>query len=210
MPVVKKLKFDIDGDGIQTTIKVSINAEGKFYADVPLHVKMITQDAVSGCTSMKEAVDKVHHLIFEYQNAVETTSRVILIDFKRQRTPFLNEGISMSFNYIVANKVQLGKKITYKVLCKESDGKYRQPGNDVPTTSHWNGEGVIAGKSLELEYTEERMQTIEYIHENLEVLCQKLYLICNSENTFVEFINSTVKMLESGFSSISSANDNNG
>lgn len=197
MPVVKKLKFDINGDGEETIIKISINSKGKFSADVPLYVKSATYKVVSEIGTMDEAIALVNKIITEYQSFSRTEKWVILIEFRRERTPFINQGISMSLNYAIANKKQFGKQIDYALITKDMSGKYRESGSSIPTYRHSHTEGVVGGETLELEYTEEKIKVIEDLSMRLELLCDKLSELCNSESQFMMLVANTMKMLGS-------------
>ncbi len=199
MPVVKKLKFDIDGDGVETIIKISINSKGKFSADVPLYVKSATYKVVCDIETMDEAIELVNKIISEYQSLSRTEKWVILIEFRREKTPFLNQGISMSLNYAIANKKQFGKHVEYCLIDKDMNGEYREVGNNLSTSKFSSiiNEGVIGGESLELEYTEEKIKVIEDLSMRLELLCDKLSELCNSESQFMMLVFNTMKMLGS-------------
>ena len=197
MPVVKKLKFDINGDGEENIIKISINSKGKFSADVPLYVKSATYKVVSEIGTMDEAIALVNKIITEYQSFSRTEKWVILIEFRRERTPFINQGISMSLNYAIANKKQFGKQIDYALITKDMSGKYRESGSSIPTYRHSHTEGVVGGETLELEYTEEKIKVIEDLSMRLELLCDKLSELCNSESQFMMLVANTMKMLGS-------------
>jgi len=194
MPIIKKLKYDLDGDGIETVIKISIDSKGNFSADVPLHVKSCTRKCVVGLTSMGAAINLVDDIVREYQQAKRTEKWVILIEFKKHKQPFLNEGIGMKLNYLIANKHQFGKQIDYKVVDKDMNGNYREIGNHVSESSFAN-EGVVAGKSLEIDFTEEKLQTIKDLQSKLEFLCEKLSEICNSEEQFMSLVGNNIKLL---------------
>ena len=198
MPIVKKLKFDIDGDGKETIIKVSINSSGKFSADVPLELKGATHKTVSEIETMNGAIERVWEIVREYQALSRTEKWVILIEFRRDNTPFLNEGISMSLNYAIANKKQFGKQVEYCLVRKDMSGEFVEVGNYLPTHKFSQTVGVIGGETLELEYTEEKLKTIEDLSGKLNLLCQKLSELCNSENQFMMLVSNTMKMLGGG------------
>lgn len=195
MPVVKKLKFDIDGDGTITEIKISINSVGEFSADVPMYVKSATHSVVVGLPTMHEAISLVNDIIAEYQKCKEIEKWVILIEFKRDNTPFINQGVSMRFNYLVALKTVFGKSVTYYLISKDMDGKWQVLGNRIETSRYSSfDKGVIAGESLELDFTEEKYASIKDLHDKLELLCDKLSEICNSETKLMELFDNSNKL----------------
>ena len=195
MPVVKKLKFDIDGDGTITEIKISINRVGEFSADIPMYVKSATHSVVSGLPTMHEAINLVNDIIAEYQKCKEIEKWVILIEFKRDNTPFLNEGIAMRFNYLVALKTVFGKRVNYHLINKDMNGEWSVPGNHIETYRYSSSDkGVIAGDSLELDLTEEKYASIKDLHDKLELLCDKLSEICNSETKLMELFDNSNKL----------------
>lgn len=197
MPVVKKLKFDLDGDGIETIIKVSIDSKGVFSADVPLKVKSCVGKTATGLGSMFEAINLVNEMVRTYQDTKRTEKWVILIDFKRDRQPFLNKGVCMRLNYLIANKKQFGEQVNYVLIDKGMDGEYREVGNYISTTDFAN-RGVVAGQSLEIDYTEEKIKAIAELHAKLETLCSKLSDICNNETQLMQLLSSSLNLLGSG------------
>lgn len=197
MPVVKRLKYDLDGDGIETVIKVSINSNGQFSADVPLHLKSCTHKVVCGLSTMHEAINLVDEIVTEYKQLKKTEKWVILIEFKRDRQPHLNNGVGMKLNYLIANKKQFGKQVSYALIDKGMNGKYREIGNSI-STSRFANEGVVAGESLEIDFSEEKIKMIEDLHAKLELLCSKLSEICNNENQLMQLVGNTINLLGSG------------
>jgi hypothetical protein len=197
MPIVKKLKYDLDGDGIQTEIKVSINSKGEFSADVPLYLKSCTHKVVSGLSTMYEAINLVDEIVKEYQQLKRTEKWVIIIEFKRDKQHFLNKGIGMKLNYLIANKKQFGRQVSYMLIDKDMNGNYREIGNSI-SSSRFANEGVVAGESLEIDYSEEKIKTIEDLHSKLEILCSKLSEICNNESQLMQLVGNTFNLLGSG------------
>lgn len=145
--------------------------------------------------TMNGAIERVYEIVREYQSLSRTEKWVILIEFRRENTPFLNEGVSMSLNYALANKKQFGEQIEYCLVRKDMSGKYVEIGNYLPTHKFSHTEGVIGGESLELDYTEEKIKTLEDLSEKLNLLCQKLSELCNSENQFMMLVSNMTKML---------------
>lgn len=197
MPIVKKLKYDLDGDGVQTEIKVSINSKGEFSADVPMSLKSCTHKVVVGLATMHEAINLVNEIVEEYQQLKRTEKWVIIIEFKKDDQHFLNKGIGMKLNYLIANKKQFGKQVSYMLIDKVMDGEYREIGNYI-SSSRFANEGVVAGESLEIDYTEEKLKTIEDLHSKLELLCSKLSEICNNESQLMQLVGNTFNLLGSG------------
>lgn len=199
MPIVKKIKYDLEGNGVETVIKVSINSKGEFSADVPLHITSCTQKCVVRLPTMHEAINLVNEIVSEYQKAKLTEKWVILIEFKRNKTPFLNKGVGMKLNYLIANKRQFGKQVSYNLIEKDMDGNYRELANTIPSSlSVVGNEGVVAGESLEIDYSEEKIKAIEDLHSKLEVLCSKLFEICNNESQLMQLVGTTFNLLGSG------------
>jgi hypothetical protein len=200
MPIVKKIKVKIEDSGDESIIKISIDAKGEFSADLPLFVRAATGKTISQCKNMIEAIDLVYVIVAEYRQLRTTEKRVILIRFKRTEAPFLNSGVSLAFNYAIANKIQFGNQISYKLMRKRIGGKLEEIGNELPYADYHytqNG-GVIGGKSVELEYSDETLQAIESINSKLEMLSSKLYELCNSEKLFMQLVEGTLKALSSG------------
>lgn len=196
MPIVKKLKYDIDGNGLITEIRVSINSKGEFSADVPLYVKSCTHKTVTGLSTMYETINLVDEIVKEYQQLKRTEKWIILIEFKRTRQQFINKGIGMKLNYLIANKKQFGEQVSYMLIDKDINGNYTEVGNTI-SSSRFANEGVVAGESLEIDYSEEIIKTIEDLQEKLEILCDKLSEICNNENQFMQLVGETFNLLGS-------------
>ncbi len=195
MPIVKKLKFDLDGNGEETIVNIKLNSEGEFHADLPLHLKSAVGNVVSGCSTMHEAINLVNKFVTEYQDLKRTEKWVILIEFKRNHPPFINKGLSMSLNYAVAAKKQFGKKVEYVLVDKGMDDEFREIGNTFKTHRFSDDEGVIGGESLEIDFTAEKLNTIIDLHTKLEFLCEKLSEVCNSEERLMELMSGTLKLL---------------
>lgn len=194
MPVVKKLKFDLNGDGEQTEIKISINSKGEFSADIPMYVKASTHKTVTGLATMYEAINLVNEIVREYQQLKRTEKMIIIIEFKKDRQPFINSGVGMKLNYIIANKKEFGKQVNYKWIERDNNGNFREVGNYISTTRFAN-DGVVAGESLEIDYTEEIYKTIQDLHFKLENLCTKLSEICNNENQLMQLVGNNLNLL---------------
>jgi len=195
MPVVKKLKFDIHGNGDETIIKISIDSKGLFGADIPNYVKVATNITCSREETMFAAINTVNTAIWEYCKLQETKSVVILIEFERQSPPFLNSGLGLTFNYGIAEKIVFGKKINYKYAERTKDGTLRYPGNNFTTHRMHFEKGVCGGASTEIPYTEDNYTTILQIYDNLEQLCTKLSEICNSEINLLQLVETKIKSL---------------
>jgi hypothetical protein len=194
MPIVKKLKYDLEGTGVETEIKISINSKGEFSADVPMYVRAVTHKTVTGLATLNEAINLVKEIVREFQEAYRTEKMIIIIEFKKDKQPFINSGVCMKLNYIIANKKEFGKSVNYKFIEKDKQGNFREVGNYIPTSRFANN-GVVAGESLEIDYTEEVYKTIEDLHFKLENLCSKLSEICNNENQLMQLVGNNLNLL---------------
>lgn len=193
MPIVKRLKFDLDGTGEITLVPIKVNTAGVFSADLPMLVKSATHRVVSDVATLAEALEQVNSIITAYQALQRTEQQVILIHFRREPVPFLNEGIGLSLNYVVANKHVFGKQISYRIMRLLPDGTWEEMVNSVPT-HRWKGpvnEGVVGGESLELGFTPERYQTLTDLNERLNALAGKLEQFCSTETGFLQLVTST-------------------
>lgn len=191
MPVVKKLKFDLNGTGEETIIKVSVNSKGMFSADIPLYVRTVTHIVCSDEPTLQSALDKVTKAVFEYINAIQLEERVILIQVSRQRQEFLNNGIGMQLSYVVCDKIINGKNITYHVV----DSDNRRLGNRITTSrSNWD-KGVVGGESTEIPFTKEAFERIKDIHKKLENLTEQLQNICNDSSVLTLFLQNNSTLL---------------
>lgn len=197
MPIVKRLKYDLDGTGEITVIPIKVNTAGLFSADLPMPVKSATLQVVSNVSTLADALKQVENIITAYQQLQRTEKQIILINFSREPVPFLNSGIGLSLNYVVANKHVFGRQIYYRIMQHLPDGTWQEQVNTVPT-HRWNraiNEGVIGGESLEIEFTPERYQTLADLHERLEQLSQKLETFCSTEALFLQLVASTSFLL---------------
>lgn len=195
MSIVKKLKFDIHGNGNETIIKISINSHGLFFADIPNYIKLATNITCSRETNLLDAINVVNNAVYEYKKLLEVKSMVILIEFNKENPPFLNSGLGMTFNYGVAEKIVFGKYVRYKYCSIDNNGEFHFPGNNFPTHKCFFEKGICGGISTEIEYTKDNYNTIIDIHNNLEQLCVKLNDICNSETNLLQLVESKIKSL---------------
>lgn len=194
--VVKKLKYDFHGNNEETVVKVFMDSKGMFSADIPMYVRHVCSDTVTNCTSLMEAIDKCDSMHYFYKTSIEETKRVILIEFKLRPMPFCNEGISLQLNFVICDKVTFGNSLTYYILKKEN-GEYIRIGNMISNykdSNIYSNQGVT-GESLELEYTEEKIKTIEALNEKLHFLADRLKDICNSEKQFMKLVSGTFNLL---------------
>ncbi len=196
MPTVKKLTFDLEGNGEMTVVKISVNSKGEFSADLPLFLKSANQDTVSRCESLDQAEKKVYRLVHEYRKFKETIKRVILIEFQQNSIPHINSGIGMSFCYCVADKVTFGKRVEYRLVSKSMNGEYQSEyGQELPTMrQNYLDNGVVAGESIELDFTESNIRAITDLHDKLDTLCQKLKDLCSTDMMILTFIGLALPM----------------
>ena len=192
MPVVKRLKIDFDGNGEETVVTIKVNTAGEFSADIPMHVKAATHMVVSTASTLFGAIEEIQAITKAYKDLQRTQKQVILINFRREPVPFLNSGIGLSLNYAVANKMVFGKNIQYRWMESRKAGEWYEPGNNLPYSTSpfkdYHNEGVIGGKSLEIDFTPERYQTLVDLHQKLEVLAGKLAEFCGTEDLFLQLV----------------------
>lgn len=196
MPTLKKLKYDF-GDGSETVVTIKMNSKGEISADIPMHVH-----AVTGVFARGKTLDEVEKLCLkawcDFVNATKTTERVILIDLKWSNPPFMNEGMGMHLNFLVAEKEMYGQKTKYRLVQKEMFGQgWRVMSNEVPT-HHWtsiHNQGVTAEKSLEIPFTEEAYAKIADIEKRLRELYEMLEKICGSREGIMALVEGKLNLL---------------
>lgn len=194
--VVKKLKFDIKGNGEETVIKISMDSKGIFSADIPMYIRPVVGFVCSDCKTLSEAVEIVNKAVSEYRKHKEKTERVILIESRLLNQEFLNDGIGVQMNYLICDKVTFGKQVRYWYVKEDpfNENKLRQTGNSITTFRSIFDKGVVGGESTEIPYTEDNYNSIKAIHEGMKVLHDKLNLICNSKENILKFISGQSKI----------------
>lgn len=99
---------------------------------------------------------------------------------------------------MVADKVIFGNRVTYYLVDKAIyTNELKRAGNTINSGTFAN-EGVVAGQSLEIDFTEDKLIAIEDLVSRLNTLCDRLSEICNNETLLLNFFNQSFNLLNQG------------
>jgi len=196
MPVLKKLKYDFGHGEVVVTVKM--DSKGVISSDIPSYVWSATGIHTGGCQTLQECIDRCNNAYLSYTQLTTTVERVILVEFRRENAPFLNEGRGMHLNYLVADKVSFGRKVKYHACHQEmfNSKVWRRLTNEVERSIiHGQSKGVNPGHSVEIPFSEEAYAKIEDIHKRLDDLCDLLAGICGSQEGIMALVEGNLNLL---------------
>ncbi len=189
MPVIKKIKYDL-GEG-EEIIKISLNTQGVFNADIPARVFQALHKNVKGHSTLSDCLTETYSVLKEYTTLNITEKWIILVGFKSEGIhQFFDNGISMELKYIPLKKVAFGKKVTCYLLSKSlPGGEWQSLRNEI---NIWAYSGFT-----ELDFSEDLYNSIELLHNKLKDLSGKLTDLCKSKELILNLVNTTL-MISSG------------
>lgn len=189
--IVKKLKYNLDDDK-ETIVKISMDKYGLFSADIPMIVRSVCNDVVTKEPTLMDAVRKVESLIYFYRQQKTQTEHVILLNFRRKRQPFINDGIHFGLNYLIAEKTTFGEIIRY-VLARIEHGKILRVGNSI---DQYDKDALSLDDCVEMKFDFDTYNEIKSLHDKLENLCTALEKFTKDETQLRQLLGSQTKLLK--------------